>query len=270
MTSILLVASLLAVQSGPPVRPRAVAQQDYVIGPEDVIAIEVFGEEALTRKVKINPDGTFEFPYIGRIDSKGLTVRALEKLLVERLLKFYQNPQLSIEVLEYRSQTVYVTGEVAKQGSYSIQANMTLIEALAEAGGVRTTASNEVIIVRPKAGRSSTGPVLPGDADAAEVVRVNLREPQNVQLHDGETVYVPKAATVLVEGYVKSPGSYVIDQGTTTVLHAITLAGGLDPRGWYRGLKILRMVDGKLKEIDARQDTLVEPGDTIRVAQRWW
>jgi polysaccharide export outer membrane protein len=98
-----------------------------------------------------------------------------------------------------------------------------------------------------------------------EVSRADLESGRlaehNVTLQDGDQIVVPRAQQVFISGQVRSPGGYTIQSGTT-VLQALTLAGGLTDRGTMRGLKILR--DGKeVKSVKA--DTMVRPGDTIIV-----
>ena len=129
------------------------------------------------------------------------------------------------------------------------------------------------MIVRPRAGQT-TGPVLPSDSDS-EVIRINLRDIQegatskNVQLRDGDTLLVQKARSVYVFGQVKAPGAYAVDKDTT-VLQALSLAGGVTDRGSTGRIKIVRAVEGKKKEIKVKLTDIVEPGDTIIVAERFF
>ena len=90
----------------------------------------------------------------------------------------------------------------------------------------------------------------------------------NIALQDGDTLFVPEAERFYINGYVRTPGSYVIKPGLT-VQQAISLAGGLTERGTLRRLKIIRKdKDGKEVEIDAKGTDLVRPNDTIKVSQR--
>jgi len=109
----------------------------------------------------------------------------------------------------------------------------------------------------------------------AEVIRVDIRDlqrgslSQNVQLFDGDTVFVPRAELVYVFGEVKNPGSYPI-RSDTTVLQALSLAGGATERAALNRIRIVRMVKGEKKEIRAKLDDLVQPGDTIIVPERYF
>ena len=129
------------------------------------------------------------------------------------------------------------------------------------------------MVVRPKEGRSD-GPTLSTDG-GSEVIRVNVREIQegalskNVPLRDGDTLVVQKARSVYVFGQVKAPGAYPVDKDTT-VLQALSLAGGVTDRGSTGRIKIVRTVDGKKKELKVKLTDLVEPGDTLIVAERFF
>jgi polysaccharide export outer membrane protein len=276
MTTILAFVSMLALQPAQqPAPPRAPAPHDYIVGRQDVLNITVFGEADISKRYTVDADGTIDFPFIGRVRAAGQTLRQVEDLLVKRLgAGFLVNPQVTVEIVEFRSQSIFVTGEVRAAGAYPIKGNMTIVEALALAGPTQT-ASNEVVIVRPKEPGERSGPVLPGNADSAETTRVNIRDLQsgklslNIALQPGDTVFVPKAETFFVSGQVRSPGSFVYEPGIR-VLQAIALAGGLTDRGSDRGIKILRQVDGVEISINAKTTDLVKPGDTIVVRQRFF
>jgi polysaccharide export outer membrane protein len=253
-------------------RPRATG--DYVVGALDVLTITVFGEPDLSRRYTVDTDGTIDFPFVGRTKAGGLTLREIENLLAQRLERgFLVNPQVGVEVAEYRSKAVFIVGEVRAPGSYPVKGNMSLVEALALAGPT-SAASSEVVVVHPDPAREEGGPVLP-DAAGVQSIRVNIKElqggklSQNVQLHDGDTIFVPKAETFFVTGHVRSPGSYVYEPGMT-VLQAIALAGGLTERGSRRGLKVLRMSDGQQLELGIKDTDPVQPGDTLIIRQRFF
>jgi polysaccharide export outer membrane protein len=90
---------------------------------------------------------------------------------------------------------------------------------------------------------------------------------ENIQLRDGDTVFVPRAATFFVLGEVRAPGTFSILE-PTTVLQALALAGGLTERGSDRRVRIIRFVDGRKTELKAKLDELVRAGDTVVVGQR--
>jgi polysaccharide export outer membrane protein len=276
MTTILALVSCLALQSTPaPAASRAPTSPEYVVGPQDVLNITVFGEADLSKRYTVDADGTIDFPFVGRVRAAGQTLRQVQESLVKRLGGgFLVNPQIAIEVAEFRSQSIFITGEVRSPGAYPIKGNMTIVEALALAGPTQA-ASNEIVVVRSKAVAERAGPLLPGDSESAETTKVNIRDLQsgklslNILLQPGDTVFVPRAETFFVTGYVRSPGSFVYEPGMQ-VLQALALAGGLTERGSNRGMKIVRTVDGRQETIDAKMTDPVKPGDTIVVRQRFF
>jgi polysaccharide biosynthesis/export protein len=250
-------------------------QADYTVGAQDVLTISVYDQPDMSGKFKVEADGTFTFPLIGRVTASGQTLRVIETDLKKRLSDGYlRNPQVTVAVETYQSQRIFVMGEVRSPGSYSLTGDMTMIEALSRAGSTTAQASDEVLIVRPKAGAAAGGPLMPNQSDA-EIIRVNVRElqagslSQNVTLKDGDTLVVPKAQAVYVFGQVRAPGAYAAEKGTT-VLQALSLAGGVTDRGSTSRLVIVRTVDGKKKEIKAKLTDTVEPGDTLIVKERFF
>ena len=259
-----------------PVRAGVSAQSaaDYVIGAQDVLTIQVFDQADLGGKYTVEADGTFSFPLIGRVKAGGLTLRAFEGELKTRLADgYFRNPQVTVAVEQYRSQRVFVMGEVRAPGPVSLTGGMTLIEALARAGSTQPTASGEVAIVRAPQG--AKGPVLPDQPTGTEVFRASIRElesgslAQNIELRDGDTIFVPRAETVYVFGQVKNPGGYAV-QKDTTVLQALSLAGGVTENGAMNRVRIVRIVAGGKKEIKVKLTDIVKPGDTIIVPERYF
>jgi polysaccharide biosynthesis/export protein len=247
------------------------AQTDYRIGAQDVLNITVFGEAELSGKYTVEQDGTFTFPLIGRVKGGGTTLRELEQEVKKHLADgFLKNPQVSIAIETYRSQRILVMGEVRSPGEYLLTGDMTLLAALARAGGTSPAASREAVIVR-----SRRVPANGEGGAEAEILRIDLADLQagntalNITLQDGDTLNVPKAQSVFVSGQVKAPGAYAVEPGTT-VLQVLSLAGGLTDRGADSRLRIQRMVKGKLKETKAKLTDPVQPGDTIIVPQKFF
>jgi polysaccharide export outer membrane protein len=278
---------VLLVQSGSQVEPQprtAGAGGEYEIGAGDILKVTVYGHADLNHTVVVQPDGTFIFPLIGRVKAEGLTPNALELKLATLLGAGYiRNPQVTVVIQEYRSKTVFVVGEVARPGLYALSESRTVVEVLSRAGPLTTNAGAEVIVVRPS--EPVDGPLLPGQlpassgsgADAAgqrgEVIRVSIRDiqagdlSQNVALRPNDTVFVPQAPKVFVSGEVKLPGAYAVLPGTT-VRQAISLAGGFTEHAATGGIKVVRQVAGKSKDVKVKLDDPVLPGDTVVVKQR--
>jgi polysaccharide export outer membrane protein len=239
-----------------------------------VLNIAVFNEAEMSGKFTVDADGTFSYPLVGRVKAAGLTIRGLENEL-KRLLSgdYLKNPQITVTIESYKSQHVFVGGEVKNPGPYPLSGDMTLIEALALAGSTTPDAGSEAVIRRPKPGTAAAkGLAMPGqiaDADAEEI-RVSLKDLQagtlarNIPLRDGDTIMVPKGDPVYVFGQVKTPGAYTVQPGMT-VMQALALAGGVTERGSTGRIKIVRVEGGKKKETKVKLTDLVRPGDTIVV-----
>jgi polysaccharide biosynthesis/export protein len=250
---------------------------DYVVGPQDVLTITSYDQADLSGKFTVEADGTFTYPMIGRVKAGGTTLRQVEMRVKEQLkdLGFFKNPQITVSVDTYKSQKVFIVGEVRNPGSYVLSGNMNLVEALARAGSTLPTASGEAVIVHP-AGGAAAGPVLPTSRNAEDVVRVDLKEleaglsGENAALLDGDTIYLPRAESVYVFGQVMHPGAYVLQQKNTSVLQVLALAGGVTDRASTSRIKIARIVNGEKQELHVKLGDTVRPGDTVIVEERFF
>ena len=251
------------------------AQTDYLVGPQDVLAITVFGEQDFSGKFTVEQDGTFTYPQIGRVHAGGKTLRAVEQELVKQLADGYlKNPQVAVAIDTYHSQRILVIGEVRNPGEYQLSGDTTLLGVLAKAGSTTSSASHDVIVVRPPR-RAADATATTGEPGVADIMHIDLAALQggnlslNIPLQDGDTVNVTKAQSVFVTGQVKSPGAYAVDRGTT-VLQLLSLAGGVTDRGADGRVRIQRTVKGKKTEIKALLTDTVEPGDTVIVPERFF
>jgi polysaccharide export outer membrane protein len=243
----------------------------YVVGVADILKVIVFNEPDLTVSVRIDDDGSIAFPLLGRLSVAGRTVRDIEDTLRRLLLDGYvRNPQVTVEVEQFRSHTIFIVGEVRNGGKYPLQGEMTLLEVLALAGSVTAEASSEISVLRPK-NKSVIGPASPDDA--VEILRANLEDMKtgkmsaNIPLQDGDTIYVPPAERFYVSGLIRNPGSFKYVRGIT-VQQAIAVAGGLTDRGSDRGVKLRRVTGEKQKLMDVKLTDIILPGDTIIIRQR--
>jgi polysaccharide export outer membrane protein len=248
---------------------------DYIIGAQDVLTINIFDQVDLGGKYTVESDGSFSFPLIGRVQAGGKTLRGLEDDLKKKLADgYFRNPQVTVAVETYRSQRVFVMGEVRQPGPVPLTGGMTLIEALSRAGSTLPTASGEVAVVR--APKGAKGPVLPGQDADVDIQRATIRElqsgtlSQNFALRDGDTIFVQRAETIYVFGQVKNPGAYALTERDTTVLQALSLAGGVTENGAINRVKIMRIVGGDKKELKVKVTDLVKPGDTVVVPERYF
>lgn len=255
--------------AGAPAQAVPAAEPDYIVGPQDVITVRIYGEEKLSGKMRIDNDGSFPFEYLGRVKAEGMTTAQIEAYLAKALGDGYlRNPQVSVEVVEYRSKNVFVTGEVRSPNKYSLQGNSTLMDALTLAGSITQNAGNWVQITHARQGVQVLGPSASVEYD----MRVNLRDiqtgkAQNIKLRDGDTIFVPRAERIFVVGYVRNTGPVIFEEGMT-VFEAIAAAGGISEKGSNTRIEIIRIENGQRKSIDARQTDVLKAGDQVNVRPR--
>jgi polysaccharide export outer membrane protein len=256
-------------------RAPAQAQPDYVVGAQDELNISMLGEADLTRTVAVDADGTFDYPYVGRVKAAGSTLRAIKAIIEKKLVQggYFVAPQVTVEVAKYRSQNVFVLGEVRVPGQYALTGNMSVLQVLAAAGSPTSAAAGHIVITRP----AGVEPSLPqAEVAGGSSLKVSMNELQNGQLpegfslRDGDSINVPRAESVYVTGYVKAPGPYVVE-GSLTVMQVIAMAGGPTERGASGRVKIFRRVGDKVEEVkNVKLSDLVKPGDTVHVPQRYF
>lgn len=259
---------------------RTAITRDYVVGPQDVLNITSQDDPTLTGKFTVEADLTFTFPLLGRVRAGGMTLREVESQLQTRLIEmgYFKDPQIMVSIEQYRSQKIFILGEVRSPGAYALSGDMRLVEALALAGSTLPTAAGEIVIVPAGADGML---IRPGSIEAAEksgipVRRAHLRElqsgsfSQNVQLAGGDTVFVLKAENIYVFGEVKNPGAYPLQQDVVTVLQGLALAGGVTDRGATSRVEIVRTVNGVQKKMKVKLEATLQPGDTIVVPQRFF
>lgn len=257
---------------------------NYIVGPQDVLTITSYDQTELTGKFTVESDGSFTYPYIGRVSVGGMTLRGVETSLKKELATqgFFKDAQITVAIEQYRSQKIYIVGEVRTPGAYAMSGSMQLVEALALAGSTLPTASGEAVVVHASNDSLLVETARPADLndprnnDPDRVARVDLRElengdlKQNVALRNGDTVFVLRAENVYVFGQVKNPGAYPLRQKNTTVLQALSLAGGVTDRGSTGRIQIVRIVNGKKVELRAALTDFVEPRDTIVIPERFF
>jgi polysaccharide export outer membrane protein len=241
------------------------------IQPKDSLDVTVPDQADLTRRYTVEQDGILVFPLVGSIPAAGLTAQQLATDLEGRLNKYLKNPH--VRVVISRPKRVFVFGEQVKApGIYELETNRTLLQALASAGAGELS---EAVVIRT---RGAISPVLPGQDAASEVIHVNLRDLEkgveagtlsgNIELQDGDTVFVPRVDPNLVQvvGQVRHPGAYAIATGTT-VRQALTLAGGPAERAALERATITRIADGRVQTIRATLDDTLRPGDSVSVPE---
>jgi polysaccharide export outer membrane protein len=274
-------------------RSSSAGNKDYKVGPEDLLFIDVYGQEGLRRELRVSGQGQISMPLVGVLSVGGLSTQQIEQRLMEAYgSQFLKNPQITVEVKEFHHQRVAVTGAVAKPGYYDIIGPRTLIEVLSMAGGVANKPGPEAgdvirVIQRQKA--------APASADTMKTVSVRAYAPQikttvinlhqlvsglapelNIMVENGDVVYVPFAGSAYVTGGVRKPGNVTVKENLT-VSQAVAMAQGVDPTLGTNKVIIMRFdqqgrplkMEADLKEIRTGKegDIPVKDNDTIVVVE---
>jgi polysaccharide biosynthesis/export protein len=256
--------------------PPAGETDDYRVGFGDVLQITVFGDDDISRVAEVQPNGAVAIRYIGEIPVAGTTVAQIQEDLRRRLGEnLLVNPQVEVKVREYRSQFVFVQGEVNNPGRKPLRGNTRLIDALLEAGGFTPRASYELRITRSQGGfEDGTSTItlrLSGAQTQADQISLQL------PLHNGDIISASPKYFVTVDGEVNHPGRYAIESDLT-VTGAVSLAGGLTRFG-SNTVKVRRsdpqtsrvsVFEVDLKEVrnGKQPDPPLLPNDVISVGKR--
>jgi polysaccharide export outer membrane protein len=159
---------------------------NYVIGPQDVVDISVWKEPDLSRTVPVRPDGKISLPLLNDVQAAGLTPSQLGAQITASLTKYVTNPQVTVIVSQINSQRIYILGEVARAGGYTLLPDMNVLQALSNAGGLTAFAnSKKIYVLRQDNGKQQKIPFNYKDV-------LSGKDPsQNVALKPGDTIVVP-------------------------------------------------------------------------------
>ena len=235
---------------------------NYVLGPEDVLEIEVFNVPELKETVRVAADGQIAVPLIGRVPATGLTADQLRQELADKWGENYlQDPQVSVFVKDFAARPVSVIGAVEKPQLYYLKGPRNLIEVLSMAGGFGKKGSSpagRTVVITRKSGFKDLQEADGMHVRGPDQIEIDLnrllytRDPGlNIEIKPLDIVSVSKADVVYVTGAVKKPGGIVLDdRSTVTVIQAISMAEGFAGTASRGGARILRTrQDGSKIEI---------------------
>lgn len=236
---------------------------DYRIGAGDKLSVVVYGEPELTRELVVDDTCAITVGLVGRMPACEQTTSELEAALVARWSEgFLVNPQVVVQVVQFRSQFVEVDGEVQRRGRQWLEGPTTLAEAITAAGGPR--AENVVDVTLYSADGSSRSFEL---ATLATMEPVYLKSGDRISLNPGRLVYV--------QGEVQKEGPVVFREGLT-VSQAVGMAGGVGDYANSRKVTVLR-ADGTQVRVNLQQvnlgraeDLVLGPEDRVIVAKSWF
>jgi polysaccharide export outer membrane protein len=256
----LLAGLLLAISAS---QGLAQAMRE-VLGAGDTVRVTAYRYPELTAEVRLSEDGKATLPLIGEVRLQGMTPDQAGKHIAERYTKgnFVLNPSIGVTVVQARSRQVSVLGFVNRPGRYVLDGTSARIsDVIAMAGGVLPTAADRATVQVTRDGKAEAF-----DVDLAAIMQ-GSDVSKNIEVRSGDSVFVPKAPMFYIHGEVTRGGSYRLEQDMT-VIQAISVAGGVTPRGTERRPQVRRKgADGQWKQWTAQPLDRIEPDDVIFVRE---
>ena len=234
-----------------------------VLGPGDTVRITAFRYPNLTTEVRLSEQGTAAVPLVGEVSLQGMTPEEAGKHVAERMEqgKYLVNPQIGVTVLQARSRQVSVLGFVGQPGRYVLDGSAArLSDVIALAGGLLPEGSDTVTVQLSRNGETRSMNV-----DMRSIMHGDVSK--NIEVRGGDSVFVPKAPVFYIYGEVTKGGAYRVEPDMT-VAQAISLAGGITPRGSDRRLQLRRKgADGEWKQSRLSLPDTVAADDVIYVRE---
>jgi polysaccharide export outer membrane protein len=231
---------------------QAASADGYVLGINDRVRVLVFGEQSLSGEFLVDSTGRIAMPFIGEIEAAGLTRRQLEERLEKKLAQeeILLDPRVSVDFLNLRP--YYILGEVGKPGEYPYTQGLNVFNAVATAGGFTTLANQTRVMIKRQGETTET--------------EYSLLSPVTVQ--PGDTIRVIKGAFYIL-GEVNRPGEYPFTEGLT-VQNAVATAGGFTYRANTRQVFVKHRNETQERRVRMNASLPVQPGDTIRITERFF
>lgn len=222
-------------------------ETDYEIGPGDILKVTIYDHPDLTTVARVDNEGYILFPLAGRVLVGGLTTSGASQTIAAELVNGYiVNPQASVFVQEFRSKKVFIIGEVVRPGLYELSGPTTLLELISKAGGLTRGAGRNATIRRTLSTGGTGEKSI--DVNIADLLQSGS-ETVDVPLMDGDSVTIGKAALIYVTGQVNRPSAFTVEPDTT-VIKAITMAGGFTTLAAQGKIKIIRKINGQEQVLD--------------------
>lgn len=241
----------------------AADKRDYQLGAGDVVRITVYDHPDLTADARISEAGSIQFPLLGDVVVRGRTTAEAAEQLAALLDRggFVKKPQVTIMVAQYRSQQISLLGFVSRPGKYTIEQASTVLDLLAQAGGVAPIAGDTAILMR------ATDPAHTRRELDLTALFENGDPAHNPEVSNGDVIYVPREPRYYIYGEIQRAGTYRIERDMT-VVQALSVAGGLSLRGTERRVKVRRRdAAGEFQLISVKLDDKVRPNDVIHVTE---
>lgn len=237
---------------------------DYRLGSGDVVKITVFDHPELKLDTRIDEQGQINFPLAGAVPVAGETAATAQKRIALALEKggFLKNAQVNLIVDKYRSQQISVLGQIKNPGKYSLEGPSTVTDLMAEAGGITLSGADTIILIhRPQNGQSQQMEI------DTRALYHDQQFAQDQQVRDGDVIFVPRAPVFYIYGEVQKPGAFRLERHMT-VMQALSVGGGITPRGTQRNIQIRRRGDdGKAISLSAALGDELRSDDVIFVKE---
>jgi polysaccharide export outer membrane protein len=259
-----LLAWVLAV-------PALANAQETLIGPGDVVAVSVYGQDDLRTTTSVSSDGNISLPLLGTVQVAGLTARQAESRIAAELARrnLVRDPQVTVLIERSRAaeaDLVTILGNVSRPGRYPVKATsdaepVTVASLVALAGGLTDKAGDVLVLTRQVGEENRT-------------IRINLSElfeggdlSRNFELLQGDIAYVPEMEEFFVYGEVRNPGVYRLRPGMT-VIQALSAGGGLTARASEKGISITRVgADGRPQSLKVGMNDQLQANDVVIVKE---
>lgn len=251
-----------AVATLPVTPPAALEPAPNVLAIGDSVTMTVFGRPELAGTLAVTENGTIDVPLAGSVPVVGLSAAAAAERVATayREGEYLVDPQVNLVMIGLRSQQLTMIGEIRSPGRYPLDTRTTILDALAQAGGVTATGAERAIILRRR-----DGGVDRFEVDLEDLLATGSG--QMVELRAGDTVIVPKAPQFYISGQIAAPKAYTLKDGMT-VFDAVTVAGGVTERGSLGRIVVKRKnAEGKVKTIGVDLEDPIQPDDVINVRE---
>ncbi len=189
---LVLLVLMASCSTVPPTAPRIVGEpspyssEDYALGAEDTVEVQVWKNPDLSRTVTVRPDGKISLPLVGDIQAAGLTAMQITDMVTEKLKAYYKDPaQVTVIVHQVNSYSIYVLGEVRGQGKHLVRSGTTFLQAIALVGGFTPFAATNKILLRRRANDGQESAMTIRYKDVLAGTQANL------VLRPGDTIVVP-------------------------------------------------------------------------------
>ncbi|MCG8333047.1 MAG: polysaccharide export protein [Proteobacteria bacterium] len=247
----------------------ALYAQQYKVGEGDVIKISVYDNEDLQTTVRVSGEGHIVVPLLGKVSVEKLTIPEISDKLTNLYADGYLvSPQVNVFIEEYRGQKAVILGEVNHPGLFELRGTTTFLELVSKAGGLTQDAGEKAIIKR------KLKDSYQHDQKIIAIDLISLMEKgdfnMNLQIIDGDNIYISKTGFFYVTGEVKKPDAYKFLDGTT-VIQAIAMAGGFTGKANEGKVKIHRKIEEQEKIIEVvALDTPIYQNDVIIVPESFF